>query len=55
MTNMLDGATSFNQRLGGQWATSTAYKGSMFGRGCSGSIEGKTNDAEGTPDGDADY
>ena len=49
MVRMLSGATSFNQRLGGQWATSTAYKGSMFGDGCPGSIEGKTNDAKGTP------
>ena len=54
VTNMrvrLKGATSFNQRLGGQWATSTADKHCMFGRGCPGSIEGKTNDADGTPRG----
>ena len=48
MRYMLSGATSFNQRLGGQWATSTAYKTYMF-LGCPGSIEGKTNDANGTP------
>ena len=50
MDYMLEGATSFNQRLGGQWATSTAHKYSMFGDGCPGSIEGKTNDARGTPE-----
>ena len=50
MQQMLDGATSFNQRLGGQWATSTAYKYGMFANGFPGSIEGKTNDAEGTPE-----
>ena len=49
MQHMLSGATSFNQRLGGQWATSTAGKHRMFGFGCPGSIEGKTNDADGTP------
>ena len=49
MTFMLMGATSFNQQLGGQWATSTAGKLYMFSFGCPGSIEGKTNDAEGTP------
>ena len=49
MRFMLSGATSFNQRLGGQWATSTADKYYMFNRGCPGSIEGKTNDARGTP------
>ena len=49
MGGMLDGATSFNQRLGGQWATSTADKECMFYDGCSGSIEGMTNDADGTP------
>mgnify|MGYP002025387522 CR=1 FL=1 len=49
MRFMLWGATSFNQRLGGQWATSTADKFRMFGNGCPGSIEGKTNDAGGTP------
>ena len=54
MGDMLWGATSFNQRLGGQWATSTAYKTCMFDNGCPGSIQGKTNDAEGTPDG-GDY
>ena len=49
MRFMLRGATSFNQRLGGQWATSTAHKGCMFFNGCPGSIEGKTNDWTGTP------
>ena len=49
MRSLLSGATSFNQRLGGQWATSTANKGHMFYNGCPGSIEGKTNDAHGTP------
>ena len=49
MRVMLWGATSFNQRLGGQWATSTAWKLGMFSSGCPGSIEGKTNDANGTP------
>ena len=43
-------ATSFNRRLGGQWATSTAAKDFMFGDGCPGSIEGKTNNPRrGTP------
>ena len=50
MRYMLNGATSFNQRLGGQWATSTAHKYCMFANGCPGSIEGKTNDADGTPE-----
>ena len=50
MAHMLNGATSFNHRLGGQWATSTADKWSMFRNGCPGSIEGKTNDADGTPE-----
>ena len=50
MTCMLYGATSFNQQLGGQWATSTALKSYMFDNGCPGSIEGKTNDAMGTPE-----
>ena len=49
MMYMLWSATSFNQRLGGQWATSTAFKTCMFNYGCPGSIEGKTNDARGTP------
>ena len=50
MRYMLYGATSFNQRLGGHWATSTAYKLRMFNRGCPGSIEGKTNNGFGTPE-----
>ena len=49
MSFMLSGATSFNQRLGGQWATSTANQTWMFAHGCPGSIEGKTNNAKGTP------
>ena len=49
MRCMHEGATSFTQRLGGQWATSTAIKTFMFDQGCPGSIEGKTNDAQGTP------
>ena len=49
MQSMLQGATSFNQQLGGQWATSKAYKGCMFFKGCPGSIEGMTNEWDGTP------
>ena len=41
-------ATSFNQQLGGAWARSTAEKHWMF-RHSPGSIEGKTNTADGTP------
>ena len=53
------GATSFDQELpwalsdlsgfGGRWGIG------MFGGGCKGSIEGHTNDGEGTPDRDSDY
>ena len=50
MSEMLYGATSFNQRLGGQWASSTAEKYRTFAGGCPGSIEGMTNDAHGTPE-----
>ena len=50
MFAMLYGATSFNQQLGGQWATSTASMDAMFHDGCPGSIEGKTNYADGTPE-----
>ena len=46
---MLDGATSFTHQLGGAWSTSTAYKACMF-HNCPGSIAGKTNDANGTPE-----
>ena len=49
MIDMLYGATSFNQQLGGQWATSTANQHFMFCHGCPGSIEGRTNNANGTP------
>ena len=45
-------ATSFNQQLGGAWATSTADKFSMLFSmfsSCPGSIEGKTNNEWGTP------
>ena len=41
-------ATSFDQQLGGSWAQSTANKDVMFYKS-PGSIEGKTNDAYGTP------
>ena len=43
------GATSFDQQLGGAWARSTASKRYMF-YNSPGSIEGKTNDANGTPE-----
>ena len=49
MNGMLDGATSFTHQLGGAWSTSTADKTFMF-RNCPGSIAGKTNNAEGTPE-----
>ena len=49
MGGMFMGATSFTHQLGGAWSTSTAYKTYMF-RNCPGSIAGKTNDAEGTPE-----
>ena len=48
MTCMFSDATSFDQQLGGAWARSTATKYKMFERS-SGSIVGKTNDADGTP------
>ena len=42
-------AHSFNQQLGGAWATSTADQDYMF-NGCrGGSIVGKTNNGSGTP------
>ena len=41
-------ATSFNQRLGGVWTQSRADMKCMF-LTSPGSIEGKTNDANGTP------
>ena len=43
-------ATSFNQQLGGAWSTSTAWKDNMFRNCPGGSIEGKTNNENGTPD-----
>ena len=46
---MLANATSFDQQLGGAWARSTARKYWMFRRS-PGSIVGKTNDADGTPE-----
>ena len=49
MSHMLDGATSFTHQLGGAWSTSTARKTCMF-HNCPGSIAGKTNNAEGTPE-----
>ena len=48
MDECFSGATSFNQQLGGSWAQSTADKHAMF-YDSPGSIEGKTNDAFGTP------
>ena len=49
MFQMLLGATSFTHQLGGAWSTSTARKNSML-RNCPGSIAGKTNNADGTPE-----
>ena len=49
MNYMFYDATSFDQQLGGAWARSTASKTCMFRRG-PGSIEGKTNNADGTPE-----
>ena len=49
MDHMLDGATSFTHQLGGAWSTSTAHKYAMF-YNCPGSIAGKTNNADGTPE-----
>ena len=46
---MLSGATSFTHQLGGAWSTSTANKYGMFFK-CPGSIAGKTNNANGTPE-----
>ena len=46
---MLEGATSFTHQLGGAWSTSTASKFWMF-HNCPGSIVGKTNNADGTPE-----
>ena len=49
MSYMFRDATSFDQQLGDAWARSTARKMyAMFARS-SGSIVGKTNDANGTP------
>ena len=49
MAYMFDHATSFDQQLGGAWARSTASKTCMFRRS-PGSIVGKTNNADGTPE-----
>ena len=49
MSCMLHYATSFTHQLGGAWSTSTAEKYGMFYI-CPGSIAGKTNDADGTPE-----
>ena len=49
MKYMLMGATSFTHQLGGAWSTSTATKLCMF-YNCPGSIAGKTNNANGTPE-----
>ena len=49
MNHMLHGATSFTHELGGAWSTSTAQKLCMF-ENCPGSIAGKTNHADGTPE-----
>ena len=50
MRGMVDGATSFTHQLGGTWSTSTANKYEMFRNCPGGSIAGKTNNAEGTPE-----
>ena len=49
MSFMLYSASSFTHQLGGAWSTSTADKTRMF-HNCPGSIAGKTNDANGTPE-----
>ena len=49
MNGMLEGATSFTHQLGGAWSTSTADKYRMFFN-CPGSMAGKTNNADGTPE-----
>ena len=46
---MFQRATSFDRELGGAWATSTANKHCMF-RHSPGSIAGKANDVNGTPE-----
>ena len=48
MQYMFEGATSFNRQLGGAWPSSTARKFQMF-HDCPGSIAGKTNSHNGTP------
>ena len=58
MNYCFDGATAFNQQLGGEWTMSLWQKRGMFGMGCPGSIEGMTNDRWGTPrytESDGDY
>ena len=49
MIYMFYDATSFDQQLGGAWARSTADKYGMFQRS-PGTILGKTNNAQGTPE-----
>ena len=49
LNNTFYDATSFDQQLGGAWARSTAVKYCMFYE-TPGSIEGKTNSADGTPE-----
>ena len=49
MGRMFQGASSFTHQLGGAWSTSTADNECMF-RNCPGSIAGKTNSADGTPE-----
>ena len=49
MECMFRGATSFTRQLSGAWSTSTASMTRMFGGNCPGSLSGKTNDINGTP------
>ena len=49
MDHMLAHATSFTHQLCGAWSTSTADQWHML-KYCPGSIAGKTNDADGTPE-----
>ena len=48
MRSIFNNATSFDRQLGGAWATSTANRDFMFYKS-HGSIAGKTNDTDGTP------
>ena len=50
MRYMLYRATSFTHQLGGAWSSSTADKEYMFLNCPGGSIAGKTNNADGTPE-----